>query len=425
MSEKGFDDHDECTIEEEEQERLMLVELPPKKSEHEKIIDGVDTDTGGQTSVFLHLRGALCLLWTIVQFLMALVGVYHLSSLNIPIRSGGHEWQTYNEQQALLGRTSNNRSNDEGTSNNTSNDEVVGNTTTLEFMYLPSGKWIRDPDKKHFAPICCGWEKAQYLEHPDECGTFPMPMGGKPLYQGRKDFLAHTGGHGCTCTDFHDEFTWVDDDLPLFNATQTCQKLKDRRVLMIGDSTMLQTASTLMNTLFPAGCQTQLSAMYGDTLVGTGMGGYNRGKKWVDGVKRLFTNTTESGIVILSAGPHVFNRSNFEIVINSVIEGSKDIKQTNPNIQIVWKTQQAAGCTQNISSDIYSGNDYNHEEFYERDVYAMTVLPQHGIHIIDMRMLYYRSDAHRSFANDCLHFCVPGPLDVIAPLFSQLLDRLS
>jgi len=42
------DDHDECTIEEEEQERLMLVELPPKKPEQEKIIDGVDADTGGQ-----------------------------------------------------------------------------------------------------------------------------------------------------------------------------------------------------------------------------------------------------------------------------------------------------------------------------------------------------------------------------------------
>lgn len=40
-----------------------------------------------------------------------------------------------------------------------------------------------------------------------------------------------------------------------------------------------------------------------------------------------FTNTTESGLFILSAGPHVFNRSNFEIVINSVIEGSKDIKK--------------------------------------------------------------------------------------------------
>jgi hypothetical protein len=108
-----------------------------------------------------------------------------------------------------------------------------------------------------------------------------------------------------------------------------------------------------------------------------------------------------------------------------VIEGSKEIKQMYPNMQIVWKTLQPGGCTQNISSEIYSGNDYNYGLFYERDVYALSVLPQHGIHVIDMRMLYYRSDAHRPFANDCLHFCVPGPLDVIAPLFSQLLDRLS
>jgi hypothetical protein len=90
MSE-NIDDDDECTIEEEEQERLMLVELPPKKSKQGKIIDGVD-DTGGQTSGCLHLRSALCLLWTIVQFLMALVGVYHLSSLIISNRSRG---QTY------------------------------------------------------------------------------------------------------------------------------------------------------------------------------------------------------------------------------------------------------------------------------------------------------------------------------------------
>ena len=39
-------------------------------------------------------------------------------------------------------------------SNNRSNDEL-GNTLPTEFTYLPSGKWVRDPDKKHFAPICC------------------------------------------------------------------------------------------------------------------------------------------------------------------------------------------------------------------------------------------------------------------------------
>ena len=318
------------------------------------------------------------------------------------------------------------------------NNDEVG--VTAEFK-LSTGKWVRDPDKKHFAPICCGSSEGRD-KHPNECGTEPMPelswqdpllFGGSDpqatngrLYQGRKDFFAHQEFWLCThCSDaFHDEFTWVDDELPRFDATQTCQKLNERRVLMIGDSTMTQTASTLMNALFPAGCQTHFYVMHGDTLVGTWMGVYNRGMKWVDSVKLHFTNTTESGIVILSAGAHVNNRSNYEMIINYVIEGSKEIKQMYPSIQIVWKTLQPGGCTQNISSEIYSGNDYNYGLFYDWDMYALSVLPQHGIHIIDMRMLYYRSDAHRPSANDCLHFCVPGPLDVIAPLFSQLLDRL-
>ena len=103
---------------------------------------------------------------------------------------------------------------------------------------------------------------------------------------------------------------------------------------------MHQSAATLMNALFLAGFQAQFSAMYGDTLVGLSMGGYHRGINWVDRVKWHFANTPESGIVILTAGAHVNNCSNFEIVVNYVIEGSKDIKHMYPNIQIVWKTQR-------------------------------------------------------------------------------------
>ena len=113
---------------------------------------------------------------------------------------------------------------------------------------------------------------------------------------------------------------------------------------MIGDRTMHQSAATLMNALFLAGLQAQFSAMYGDTLVGISMGGcYHRGINWVNSIKWYFDNTTESGIVILTAGAHVNNCSNFKIVVNYVIEGSKDIKQMYPNIHIVWKTQRLLG----------------------------------------------------------------------------------
>jgi hypothetical protein len=292
----------------------------------------------------------------------------------------------------------------------------------IKYTYLPTGKWKNDPHKKFYAPICCGWDKDAYLEHPNECGGQPLAkINGS--YQGRNEFLAHSGGNGCTCYDFHDEYTWIDDDLPLFNASQTCLQLNCRSVLMIGDSTMEQTASTLMNALFIAGCQTQITYTPGDTLVGETMGVLNWGMKWTESVSLY-----NPDIVIISAGPHIFHRSNFESVINSVVLGSKEVKRINPNIQVVWKTQQPGGCTPGISTVIHTGNDYNYGEFYERDLYAMSVLPHHGIHIIDMRMLYFRSDAHVSSKHgggDCLHMCVPGPLDVIAPLFLQLLNGLS
>ena len=63
------------------------------------------------------------------------------------------------------------------------------------------------------------------------CGTEPMPLGPHESYQGRKEFLAHTNKRWYKCTeDFHDEYTWGwHENLPQFDATQTCQKLNERR----------------------------------------------------------------------------------------------------------------------------------------------------------------------------------------------------
>ena len=263
-----------------------------------------------------------------------------------------------------------------------SNNDKAGLTSIqekgLKYTYLPAGEWKKDPHKKFEAPICCGWDDRAYLSHQNECGDQPMARENR-TYQGPKDFLAHSGYKGCTCNDFHDEYPWIDDDLPPFNASQTCQKLKSRSVLMIGDSTMDQTASKFMNALFVAGCQIQITFAPGDTLVGESMGGMNRGMKWTESV-----SLHNPDIVIISAGPHIKNRSNFESVINSVISDSKVVKTINPNIQVVWKTQQPGGCTQDISTVIHTGSSYNYAEYYERDLYAMLVLPHHDIHIIDV-----------------------------------------
>ena len=46
---------------------------------------------------------------------------------------------------------------------------------------------------------------------------------------------------------------------------------------------------------------------------------------------------------------------------------------------------------------------------------------------LDLRMLYSRTDSHvnlQAGGKDCLHICVPGPLDVIGRLFHKLLLEL-
>ena len=189
------------------------------------------------------------------------------------------------------------------------------------------------------------------------------------------------------------------------------------------------TVATLSSATFldGKGCQDQFFFSPSDTLIGEHFGRYNRGEPWKELVKKFTPD-----IVILSAGPHIYNRSNFELMLNTVIEDAKELRQLNPNIQLVWKTQQPGGCTHDITSEVTLGQSHSHAEYYERDLWALSLLPCHDFHILDLRLLYFRSDAHPSSEispvdprtlPDCLHFCLPGPLEVIAPLFSELLDK--
>lgn len=295
-----------------------------------------------------------------------------------------------------------------------------------QFSYLPKGRWIKGRKSEHAAPICCGWDLDNYMKVP-ECGRVPMPRVNGGGWRGRPDFYAHLGGYGCSCKNFQDDYEW--SETPSWNAYDTCQKLNGRRVLLIGDSTMGQVGTTLMNALHPAGCQINITCVESDTLINKEMGHLNRGPHWFDSVKQ---NKGWADIVIISAGPHIYGRNNFNLVVESIINGTRTLKKDNPNMEVIWKTQPPAGCTSEPTTMIEFSGDYQYNEFYERDMYCLNELPRHGIHVLDLRMLYYRSDAHIHSGHhsgnpkrkDCMHMCLPGPLDIIAPLFSQLLDRI-
>lgn len=154
-----------------------------------------------------------------------------------------------------------------------------------------------------------------------DCPSFFILLG----WRGRLDFYAQLGGRGCTCKNFEDDYEWSETPSSSWNAYDTCKKLNGRRVLLIGDSTMGQLGTTLMNALHPAGCQINITCVEIDTLVNKEMGHMNRGPHWMDCVKQ---NEGWADIVIISAGPHIYGRTNFNLVVDSVINGTLALKRT-------------------------------------------------------------------------------------------------
>jgi len=84
-----------------------------------------------------------------------------------------------------------------------------------------------------------------------------------------------------------DKYDWKNDSLDPFDAIKTCEVLGNRTVLLIGDSTMGQTASTLMNRIKAGGRIDQIQFGEADTLTKKNMGHLNRGFTWSQHVERV------------------------------------------------------------------------------------------------------------------------------------------
>jgi len=254
------------------------------------------------------------------------------------------------------------------------------------------------------------------------------------LYNGNLNYPAMVGYKGCQCHDFVDEYEWKSPTLPPFNASETCRMLGKRTVLYIGDSTAHEAASTLMNSFRPAGetCQTQITFALSDTLIGRKYGALNRGRRWTTAVDMV-----RPDIIILSVGAHIVtNDTIYMNVIDQVLSEIEAMKKNiPPHVKFAWQTQVPAGCSEKITSPqnvTIAGemsmelSDYNHGQFYQRDLMLISRLQAIGMPYMDLRMLYSRTDAHINKQTgarepDCLHVCVPGPLDVMGSLFQKLL----
>ena len=291
------------------------------------------------------------------------------------------------------------------------------------------GSWLLDAARsRKQVPPCCGWDRHKwggesdgrfmFLDYAEYCGTSPMKtdpalaeIENGLSYSGREDFLVHLGGYGCSCQrfGFEDRYSWVPDNCRLleWDAHRFCSLLGTRRLLVVGDSTVSQAASVLMNFIHwgfwdvgKVGCQTQVTFANSDTLVGRELGVDNRGGNWT-GLVRHF----DPDIILISSGPHInrpmpLRNADFASVIKQVAHEH----QTHfPDKILIWKTQAPGGCTRSISDRIpgpafFSSLPYPHynwQQFEEWDWLARATLTgQPNQYVLDLTPLYYRTDAH-------------------------------
>lgn len=231
--------------------------------------------------------------------------------------------------------------------------------------------------------------------------------------------------------------------MPSFDVLRFCNLLKDRTLLFLGDSTSQQAAVALINTvhfefllanreLIPAGvtdCSPSIHYALADTLVKAPIG-MNRGRHWVE-----YATLLRSDVVILSAGPHIPDMSDFMRIVHQVVSEHSLLV---PFTKLVWRSQFPGGCGPSplsVTPDAtywkhYNASPiYNYHEAPERDRFARVLFDNisAGRAFLDLSPLLLRPDGHVGswegsvHKGDCLHMCLPGAL---FPLLGQSVLRI-
>jgi hypothetical protein len=145
------------------------------------------------------------------------------------------------------------------------------------------GAWVPfEPLTKSF--VCCGWHDDDYLNLPEDCGIPNLRKGLRQFIgdgcSAEPPYFTHVGGHACYCDAKQGRFTinrrekysWKPHDCKLlsWDAHGFCAHLGARAMVFSGDSTMQQTAATVINMLVAAkaACAEQLIFKLSDTLTG-------------------------------------------------------------------------------------------------------------------------------------------------------------
>ena len=155
-----------------------------------------------------------------------------------------------------------------------------------------------------------------------------------------------------------------------------------------------------------------------------------------------FSEKYQPDIVVMNVGAHYHNLTVFEadaIKMFEKIDGVKlaQSEQNLKDIKFVWKTSNpghldcdfSPNATNSYSPPAADQDRFDWRFFVQYDTLMDSMTAAHNMDVIDMTPLYYRPDGHpgksawgwHKTGGDCLHYCLPGPLDIFATLLMQYL----
>lgn len=264
-----------------------------------------------------------------------------------------------------------------------------------ELREFARGKWSYDPTITKKSHVCCGWDTTDWkdVEIQQECGPYDIPNKDKFQY-GRLDYNVQCGGHACVCDEIQkqrhvvserEKWRWRPESgckIMQWNATQFCELLGDKRILMIGDSTMMQSAATVMNMLLadrPAGkCGPQLMIYH-----------FNKPDENPQLMMAYFQSFAPD-IAIFNFGAHFHNDGIFMRDMKIFVDFLLPFLQTLPKpVQLIWKTinsphfacDQYKMATEEFPKEPHFQDYYQWELFPIYDNFSLSFFPRYGFEV--------------------------------------------
>jgi hypothetical protein len=311
------------------------------------------------------------------------------------------------------------------------------------------GKWVfndklTNTDKSFY---CCGYDDNDYQSNVTLCGlhnardrqtvvfgTRPQEFSHFEYFVGQENHLMQSGGNACVCDKAGDKgrwemhmrekYEWTPSFcfLQAWNAKTFCELLGDRNILIRGDSTAGQSAITLINMLVAKGekCQKQITFSWANML---GLSTGPRNHELLDMVHHA-----NASIVIFSAGAHFHSLDQYKQGWEPMVAKIADVQTQLPHVKFAFKTinpghvncHEHFNPTEHYQPPAATTSDEFHWNLHPAfDNYAKEVVRTRlRIPVIDMTPLYTRPDAHA----DCLHLCLPGPLNLFSTLVLNMLS---